>query len=129
FAQDRTYAVTRVDRDAAGATTRTTELSGQVSESFDGSGPSPVRTISGTLDRTRDDGATSTLTVTGVALPAPSVCRWPTAGTIVETAAGGTTHTLVFGPACGQATLDGAAVTLPEHGIHLGRDGRRDRRR
>jgi hypothetical protein len=121
FTQLKTYAITRTDRDAQGATTRTTQISGQVTESFDGSGATPVRTIDGTLEHDRDGGTSVSLTVTGVVLPVAGDCRWPTAGTIVATKADGTTRTLVFGPTCGQATLDGAAVTLPAHGIHLDR--------
>ena len=37
FAQAKTYDVQRVDRDASAAVTRTTRMSGQVSETFDGS--------------------------------------------------------------------------------------------
>jgi hypothetical protein len=120
FAQTKTYDVQRVDRDASGATTRTTHLAGQVSETFDGSGATPVRTIDGSVTRDAADGTTTTLSLTGVTLPVAGDCRWPTAGTVVETAADGTTaHTLVFGPTCGAATLDGAAIALPAHGIHL----------
>ena len=122
FSQTKTYDLTRTDLDATGATTRVTHTTGAIAEAFDGSGAAPTRTLDGTL--TRDDGSsTTTLTVTGVMFGAPDACRWPIAGTIVETLADTTTHTLAFGATCGDATLDGAAVTLPEHGPHLGPAG------
>ena len=45
-----------------------------------------------------------------------SVCPWPTAGTLERVAADGTTHTLVYGPDCGSATLDGSVIQLPQRG-------------
>jgi hypothetical protein len=122
FSQTKTYDLTRTDLDATGATTRVTHTTGAIAEAFDGSGATPTRTLDGTL--TRDDGTTTTtLTVTGVVFGAPDACRWPIAGTIVEALPDGTTHTLAFGATCGDATLDGVAVTLPEHGPHLGPAG------
>ncbi len=124
FSQHKSYQIARTDRDAAGAATRASSLTGDVSESFDGSAATPLRLIDGTLTRDRGDGTTSTLVLTGIQLPAPGLCRWPTAGTITETVSDGTSHTLVLGSTCGQATLDGAAVTLPAGGVHL--EGGRD---
>ncbi len=61
-----------------------------------------------------------TVVLTGVVHHAD--CMWPTAGTVQRTDAHGTSHTLVFGPTCASATLDGTAITLPaRHPEHPGR--------
>jgi hypothetical protein len=124
FAQTKGYDVTRTDRDASGGVTRTTRTTGQLGEAFDGSGTAPARTLNGTM--THDDGsgaAPSQIAVTDVVFGAPDQCRWPIGGTVVQTLADGTTHTLVFSATCGSATLDGATAALPEHGVHLGPAG------
>ncbi|HEY2899521.1 MAG TPA: hypothetical protein VGL59_03015 [Polyangia bacterium] len=120
FSQTKTYDIARTDRDASGATSKSTRLTGQVSETFDDSGASPLRTLTGTLDHDHGDGTTSAFKMMDVVFPAPGDCRWPTAGIITETRSDGVTHTLVFGATCGQATLDGTSIILPVGGIHLG---------
>ena len=57
-----------------------------------------------------------TVTLASIVRPPRDVCRWPTSGSLTRASSDGTTHTLAFGPDCGTATLDGTAVTLPDHG-------------
>jgi hypothetical protein len=58
------------------------------------------------------------VTLTDIVRVPPPVCAWPLSGTLQRAEADGTTHVLSFGPECGQATLDGAAITLPSRPHH-----------
>lgn len=91
---------------------RSVHLTGTVTVSFDGSSGSVTRTINGTLQAEFSDGHSATIQITNLVRSAPWVCPWPTSGTVVRTDADGTAHTLVYGPACGQATLDGEDITM-----------------
>jgi len=103
--------VTRSFEDGTGDG-RSMHLTGTVTVSFDGSSGSTSRTLNGTLQAELSDGDSSTIQITDLVRSAPWVCPWPTSGTVVRTGADGTAHTLVYGPACGQATLDGADITM-----------------
>lgn len=50
--------------------------------------------------------------ITGLVRVPPAECQYPIAGTVEHTLPDGTSHTLAFGPACGQATADGEPVDL-----------------
>jgi hypothetical protein len=102
---------TRTTTDASGSV-QSVHVTGSLSVVIDRSSGTPVRTVNGTVHAAYSDGTTSSVTLTDVVRSAS--CPWPVSGTIVRTAADGTTHTLVFGPSCGEATLDGSAVTLAE---------------
>jgi hypothetical protein len=91
---------------------RSVHLTGTVTVSFDDSSGSIVRTLNGTLQAELSGGNAATIQITNLVRPAPWVCPWPTSGTVVRTDAGGTAHTLAYGPACGQATLDGEDITM-----------------
>lgn len=108
-----TVDTTRTHLDAAGTVLDSLHLTGSLEENFDAEADTPTRTSNGTLTATLADGSASSVTLTGIVRVPPSVCAWPLAGTQVRTGAEGTTNTLVFGPECGQATLDGEAITLP----------------
>ncbi len=120
FTRTGTVDTTREVRDAEGQVVRSLHLSGTLSVAFDGSGEEPVRILSGKFDAALADGTTSVITVEE--LRRTRGCRWPIAGTVVQTQADGTEHVLGFGPECGSATLDGEAYEL--RGGHHGREGR-----
>lgn len=54
----------------------------------------------------------STIQIVDLVRPPRQTCRWPTSGSVIRTDADGTVHTLTYGPACGQATLDGQDISL-----------------
>ncbi len=120
FTRTGTLDTTREVRDAEGNVVRSLHLSGTLSVTFDGSGEAPVRILSGKFDAALADGTSSVITVEE--LRRTRGCRWPIAGTVVQTQADGTEHVLGFGPECGSATLDGEAYEL--RGGHHGREGR-----
>jgi hypothetical protein len=91
--------VTRSRTDASGAVVSSVHLTGAITVAF-----------------SSDTPPTGTVTLGNVVRPPRNVCRWPTSGTLTRASSDGTTHTLVFGPDCGTATLDGTAVELPDHG-------------
>jgi hypothetical protein len=122
FTESTTVDTTRTRKDASGAVVRNVHLTGTLMTAFDRSSGTPSRTMNGTLDAQLSDGTTGTITLTNVTRSAG--CHWPTAGTISRTR-DGTTHTLVFGPACGEATLDGK--TIPLRFGHHGAPGRHRR--
>ena len=123
FVNAETHDVTITEKDTGGAVVSSRHLAGTLTSTFAVADGMATRTLSGELSDTKD-GATASVTITDLVRPALLVCRWPTSGTIVRTAADGTAHTLVFGPTCGSATLDGTAVTLPtaSFGFHSGHD-------
>ena len=87
-------------------------LTGTVTVSFGDSSGSLARTLNGTLQAELSDGNSATIQITDLVRSAPWVCPWPTSGTVTRTGADGTVHTLVYGPACGHATLDGSDITM-----------------
>jgi hypothetical protein len=107
--------VTRTVKDSAGTVLHSVQLSGTHQVQFSG-GPPPTRTVNGTMTATFMDGTQGQVTLTDVVRPPREECPWPISGSLVRTAPDGTSHTLVYGPACGDATLDGSAVTMPNHG-------------
>lgn len=103
--------ITRTVTDSAGAVVRSVHLTGTRTESFSDATP-PTRTVNESVTAAFSDGTSADITLTDVVYPPMSECRWPTSGTLVEARSDGTTHTLVYGPACDAATLDGAAIEL-----------------
>ena len=91
---------------------KSAHLTGTVTVSFDDSSGSMARTLNGTLQAEFSDDNAATIQITDLVRSAPWVCPWPTSGTVVRTDADGTAHTLVYGPACGQATLDGEDIAM-----------------
>lgn len=112
-----TFDTTRTRTDAEGTVVDSHHVTGSLQVAFDGTGETDTHTSQGTLTLTQEDGASTTVTLTGVVRVPPSTCAWPVAGSIQREGTDGT-HVLSFGPACGEATLDGAAVTLPERPSH-----------
>lgn len=111
--------VTRTHTDAAGAVVRSVRLNGAMSVAFSSDTP-PVRTLDGAYTEEFNDGTQGTVTLAGIVRPPRNVCPWPTGGTLTRATGDGTTHVLAFGPECGDATLDGATVSLPERGMRGG---------
>lgn len=99
-------------KDASGTVRHDMHLQGTMTTTFDRSGEVPTRTIDGLLTIDFGDGQTGQMKVAGLVRVPPPECRFPIAGTIERTEPNGTVHTLVFGPACGTATLDGSAIDL-----------------
>ncbi|MFY2556390.1 hypothetical protein ACN469_02000 [Corallococcus terminator] len=118
-----TFDTTRTNLDAQGTVVDSIHLTGTLEETFDPDATEPKRTSHGTLTATLADGSVSTVTQSGIVRVPPSVCAWPIAGTQQRTLADGTTHTLVYGPECGQATLDGEALALPSRPMGPGDGG------
>lgn len=107
--------VTRSHTDASGAVVSSVHLTGSMSVAFSSETP-PTRTVNGSYTEVALDGTSGTVTLDNIVRAPRNVCRWPTSGTLTRASSDGTTHTLVFGPDCGTATLDGTAVELPDHG-------------
>ncbi|WP_164000485.1 hypothetical protein [Pyxidicoccus caerfyrddinensis] len=107
--------VTRTRTDASGAVVSSVHLTGSLSVAFSSDTP-PVRTIDGAYTEAFLDGSEGTVTLAAIVRPSRDVCPWPTSGTLTRATADGETHVLAFGPECGDATLDGTAVDLPERG-------------
>lgn len=113
--QSSTFDTTRTRVDASGNTVDSVHLLGTLQSSFSQSEDARTHTSNGTLTVIEADGTHSTVTLTDVVRVPRETCDWPLSGSISRTADGGG-HVLVFGPECGQATLDGEAITLPSHG-------------
>lgn len=107
--------VTRTLKDETGEVVRSVHLKGSTSVSFSSDTP-PVRTLNGAYAEEFLDGTTGTVTLANLVRPPRNVCPWPTSGTLTRASGDGQTHVLVFGPECGDATLDGTAVELPARG-------------
>ncbi|WP_164018943.1 hypothetical protein [Pyxidicoccus trucidator] len=114
--------VTRTRTDASGAVVSSVHLTGSLSVSFSSDTP-PVRTLDGSYTEEFLDGTQGTVTLEAIVRPPRNVCPWPTSGTLTRASADGESHVLVFGPECGDATLDGTTLSLPERGERGG--GRR----
>lgn len=97
-----------VAREGHGITAR---LQGHVVAELDQS--TGVRTLEGTASLAMEHPrrGTSEMELSFVGVERGADCRWPVAGTIERTHAG-EVHSLVLGPACGEATLDGEPVEL-----------------
>lgn len=91
---------------------RTIALAGEITVDVSLADDGPVRTIDGVLTTSTGDGEDATLTLAGVVHRPLSGCAWPTTGTVVRELPGEESHTLVFGPGCGEATRDGEPVDL-----------------
>ena len=105
--------VTRTRTDADGTVVQSVRLEGSLSVAFSTDTP-PVRTIDGAYTETALDGSQGTVTLAGIVRPSRDVCPWPTGGTLTRTTADGTSHVITFGPECGDGTLDGAELSLPD---------------
>ncbi|NOK33655.1 hypothetical protein HMI49_10640 [Corallococcus exercitus] len=105
--------VTRTRTDADGTVVKSVRLEGSLSVAFSTDTP-PVRTIDGAYTETALDGTQGTVTLAGIVRPSRDVCPWPTGGTLTRTTADGESHVLTFGPECGDGTLDGAELSLPD---------------
>jgi hypothetical protein len=88
-------------------------LTGTISVELDASAGPPLTTVSGALEIAIDGIGDAALTLVDVVHQPPCECIWPVSGTVELTRPDAGTHTLVFGPACGEATIDGNAVSLP----------------
>ncbi|MFP2929808.1 hypothetical protein ACLESO_32370 [Pyxidicoccus sp. 3LG] len=119
-----TVDTTRARIDAEGNVIDSLHLTGTLEETFDSAAVTPSHVSSGTLTSTDAEGNASTVTLSAVTRAPPSVCTWPVSGTLERTAADGTTTVLVYGPECGQATLDGESITLPSRPGRGGGEGR-----
>lgn len=104
--------VTRSLTDATGTVVRSVHLTGATNVAFSSDTP-PTRTLSGSYTEAFQDGTQGTVTLDNIVRPPRNVCPWPTSGTLTRATSDGT-HTLVFGPDCGTATLDGTTVDLPQ---------------
>jgi hypothetical protein len=107
--------VTRTHTDASGAVVSSVHLTGSMSVEFSSDTP-PVRTVNGSYAEVFNDGTEGTVTLENIVRAPRNVCRWPVSGTLSRATSDGQSHTLVFGPDCGTATLDGTVVQLPDHG-------------
>jgi hypothetical protein len=114
--------VTRTRTDASGTVVKSIHLVGALSVAFSSEDP-PVRTIDGAYTEETLDGTQAGVTLAGIVRPPRDVCPWPTGGTLTRTGADGTAQVLAFGPECGDATLDGAEISLPERGGPRGPGG------
>jgi hypothetical protein len=104
--------VTHTRADASGTVVKSIHLVGALSVAFSSDDP-PVRTVDGAYTEEALDGTQASVALAGIIRPPRHVCPWPTGGTLTRTGADGTAQVLAFGPECGDATLDGAAVSLP----------------
>jgi hypothetical protein len=122
--QSSTFDTTRSRVDAEGNTIDSFHVSGTLESAFSESGETPAHTSKGFLTVEKSGESTSTVKLTDVVRVPRHVCDWPVSGQIERTA-DDITHVLIFGPECGQATLDGEAITLPSHPGGKGRHGGR----
>ncbi|WP_224246095.1 hypothetical protein [Hyalangium gracile] len=125
LSQSSTFDTTRTRVDASGNTVDSVRLTGTLESSFSQSEDARTHTSNGTLTMIQADGSHSTVTLTDVVRVPRETCDWPISGKIARIIDGGAS-VLVFGPECGQATLDGEAITLPSHGGPGGPCGRGD---
>ncbi len=107
------FDTTRTRLDADGNTVESLRLTGELAVTSNRTAQPPTHTSQGTFTVTQADGSAATVTLTGIVRVPPPVCAWPISGMLQRTEADGTSHVLSFGPECGQATLDGEAITLP----------------
>ncbi len=90
-------------------------LSGSHTTVFDHATDPATATSNGTQD-VEIDGARGAhaiaVTITDLVRVAPAVCRYPVSGTLLLVR-DELSRSVVFGPECGQASIDGEALTLP----------------
>lgn len=110
--------MTRTLKNDGGEVLRSVRMEGKVSTVMDRGVMPPVRTMNGSMRMDMGEGETGQVELREVERQAPMVCFWPVAGTMVRTDSEGVAHHLVFGPGCGEATLDGEGISL-----HVGRGG------
>lgn len=108
----------RTIKDEGGEVQKSVRVKGQVNALLDRSAMPPTRTLNGTLDTDFGQGDTGSVQLKDIVRQAPMVCFWPISGSMIRTDSEGQAHTLVFGPGCGEAKLDGEAISL-----HVGRGG------
>ena len=112
-----TLDATRTFRDENGDIVRQVNVAGDYDIAYDGVSDPPTRTFNGTLQAELvNENKTLDLEVTGLVRVPPPMCIHPVAGTIVATRTEGNTtitHTIAFGPQCGQAAVDGNPIMLP----------------
>jgi len=90
-------------------------IAGQLNVAIAAAEGGPTRTVDGSLTITPDDSeSVGEVTLVGVVHEPLSECAWPIAGELLRARPGGETHHLVFGPGCGEATIDGESVDLTE---------------
>ncbi len=120
YQRSTTIDVTRQMVDADGAVQRSMHITGSSNVAIDDAAAVPTRTLNGTMNVEFADGRTGTVTLVDVVRVDPTSCRFPLSGTATREV-GGETHTVVFGPDCGQATMDGELVDLSEQRMGGGR--------
>ncbi len=101
----------------AGTAVRTVDTDGTFSVALDATVMPPTRTVDAQLAVVFvGENKSFNVTVTDVVRIPPTECPFPISGTVqVTTSNGGSsaTHVLVYGPDCGEATLDGQPFDLP----------------
>jgi hypothetical protein len=100
----------RVLSKSDGTIERSVHLLGDILVRFDTETEPEKRTFNGTVTATYLDGSAETVTLTDVVRYPPASCSEPVAGVVQRLGGDGITHTLVFGPDCGDETLDGQPV-------------------
>lgn len=108
----------RTMKDENGTVIKSVRIQGRVETVLDRSAMPPVRTMNGTMEANFGEGEIGKVQLKDVVRQGPMACFWPISGTVLRTDAEGREHKLEFGPGCGEATLDGEAITL-----HVGRGG------
>lgn len=109
-----TLDTTRSLADAQGTVLHGMRLQGTLEVVEERSGQAPTHTSRGTLQVQPAGGSVETVVVGDLVRVPPHVCPWPLSGSIQRTTAEGAARVLTFGPECGQATLDGRPVQLPQ---------------
>lgn len=113
-----TVDVTQERLDTAGIPVRTIDLDGTFSVAFDESGTVPTRTLDADLTAVLvNESTTLEIDVVDVVRVPPSTCPYPISGSVQATKTvngASTTHLLVYGPNCGDATLDGQPIDLSQ---------------
>jgi hypothetical protein len=102
--------IQRIDK--SGAITSDHDVNGPRSYTFANAGSGIVYAVNGVL-RVQDRDAGSAATVTGKGVILASMCCRPLGGSMTVAGAGRDPAIWGFGPACGAATLNGAAVSVP----------------
>jgi hypothetical protein len=98
--------------DTAGVLIADHSLSGSRNYTIANNGAGVSFSVDGALTVQDRTGGGNAATVTGTGVTRTNTCCRPTGGTIVVSGTARSTSTWVFGPSCGQATLDGSSVTL-----------------
>lgn len=123
FQRSATITATRAVYDEDGELVRAAAMEGALEVAVRASEEGPERVTEGTITLATGDEDEATISLVGVVHRPLAGCAWPTGGTLIRALPEGERHTLVFGPGCGEGTLDGEAVELDE----LQQGGRRGR--